>query len=84
MYRIIVRKKVARSFVRLPLNARSAFKHLLDDLRDKGPEYSNFSRLGPSIYHCHLARKWVACWICAGHSMEIEVYYVGSRENAPY
>jgi hypothetical protein len=35
-------------------------------------------------YHCHLAHKWVACWRIREGEIEIEVYYAGSRENAPY
>ena len=35
-------------------------------------------------YHCHLSRDWVACWSYAKTSKTIEVYYAGSRENAPY
>ena len=37
-----------------------------------------------TLYHCHLSYKWVACWQCEGDSITIEVYYAGSRENAPY
>jgi hypothetical protein len=35
-------------------------------------------------YHCHLSNKWVACWKNEKDSIIIEVYYAGSRENAPY
>lgn len=33
-------------------------------------------------YHCHLSRKWIACWENEKGSLTIEVYYAGSRENA--
>jgi len=60
--------------------------NLVDDLRDKGPiqaTWPNFSRIGKNEYHCHLSRKWVACWDWQKETIEIEVYYAGSRENAP-
>lgn len=60
---------------------------LVDDLEDKGPVQSgwpNYSKLGKEKYHCHLGRKWVACWHYEEKSLIIEVYYAGSRENAPY
>lgn len=87
MYKVIVKKKTAKRFNLLPKNAAENLSRLLDDLRDKGPvrpEYPNYSKLGPAKHHCHLARKWVACWSCIENLMEIEVYYVGSRESAPY
>ena len=60
---------------------------LMDDLRDKGPiraGWPNYSKLEKKIYHCHLVMKWVVCWQCENKSIIIEVYYAGSRENAPY
>ena len=33
-------------------------------------------------YHCHLSYHWVACWRHEKETIEIEVYYAGSRENA--
>lgn len=31
-----------------------------------------------------LSYHWVACWIETIEGIELEVTYVGSRENAPY
>jgi hypothetical protein len=31
-----------------------------------------------------LAQRWVACWRWEKGEIEIEVYYAGSREKAPY
>jgi hypothetical protein len=36
------------------------------------------------LYHCHLSYRYVACWTWRKKEIVIEVYYVGSRENAPY
>lgn len=60
---------------------------LVEDLRDSGPiqtKWKNFSQLDKNKYHCHLSRKWVACWEVQKNNLIIEVYYAGSRENAPY
>jgi hypothetical protein len=63
------------------------FGKLVEDLRDKGPlrhDWPNYSKLTERKYHCHLAHKWVACWEWEKETLVIEVYYVGSREKAPY
>ena len=36
------------------------------------------------FFHCHLNYRYVACWTHRQGEIEIEVYYVGSREKAPY
>ena len=46
--------------------------------------WPSYSRLGRVTYHCHLSRDWVACWRWEKGTIEIEVYYAGSREDAPY
>lgn len=49
------------------------------------PQWSNYSKLRDNLYHCHLSYKWVACWKVEDKKLKlIELYYVGSRENAPY
>ena len=48
------------------------------------PSFMNYSKLGEGDYHCHLSRKRVACWKNENGTLTIEVYYVGSRESAPY
>ena len=87
MYEIVIRKKVLRSLRRMPEQIQKKIANLVEDLRDKGPiqsDWPNFSKLSENRYHCHLAYKWVACWLCERNSTKIEVYYAGSRENAPY
>ena len=69
----------------MPVRMQKKMANLVEDLRDNGPirsDWPNFSKLGENRYHCHLAYKWVACW--THENMRIEVYYAGSRENAPY
>ena len=60
---------------------------LVLDPKDKGPEqpgWQNYSKLSETEYHCHLGTSWVARWEHNEDSINIEVYYVGSREKAPY
>ena len=86
-YRVVVLKKAEKSIGELPLRARKRFILLLADLQEKGPvqpKYMNYSRIGDTTYHCHLDYHWVACWRCEKGKLYVEVYYVGSRENAPY
>ena len=65
----------------------AVFAKLVEDLRTSGPVqplYPNYSALGKGKYHFHLSYHWVACWSNEKGKLEIEVYYVGSRESAPY
>jgi mRNA-degrading endonuclease RelE of RelBE toxin-antitoxin system len=87
MYRVIIRKSAIKSVQKMPKKIQFIFESLVDDLIERGPirrEWPNFSKLGKNEYHCHLSHKWVACWYYENDSVIIEVYYAGSRENAPY
>ena len=87
MYRVTVRKAALKKLTKAPESVRILFDELAEDLEAKGPiqtEWPNFSSLGKSKYHCHLAYSWVACWYNETDSTDIEVYYAGSREDAPY
>ncbi len=87
MYNIIIKKSIMKNVLKMPKDIQFHFESLVNDLREKGPvrkEWPNFSRLGKNEYHCHLSHKWVACWYYENDSVVIEVYYAGSRENAPY
>jgi len=71
----------------MPRAEQVAFANLVEDLEHKGPirrEWKNFSKLSENEYHCHLSYLWVACWRFEDEAMEIEVYYAGRREKAPY
>lgn len=72
---------------KLPAAEKVNLNFLIKDLEDKGPirkERSRFSKLGKNKYHCHLSYHWAACWYWEKKTIEIEVTYVGSREDAPY
>lgn len=87
MYTVIVKRKIMRDMRKLPLNVQQLFLRLRNDLASSGPvqpSWMNYSMLSGGNYHCHLGYHHVACWKCENESITIEVYYVGSREGAPY
>ena len=87
MYEVIIRKKVLKTIQKMPISIQMKLENLLEDLHAKGPyrsEWPNYSKLRKNEYHCHLSNKWVACWYYEKDTVIIEVYYAGSRENAPY
>jgi mRNA-degrading endonuclease YafQ of YafQ-DinJ toxin-antitoxin module len=86
-WRVFFRKKVEKNLFKMPMKEQKIFANLVEDLARKGPlrhEWPNFSKLGKNQYHCHLSYSWVACWRMEEQYLEIEVYYAGSREKAPY
>lgn len=87
MYAVVVKKKVQKGLGRLPQAIVAKFGALVSDLERNGPvqtSWMNYSQLGNGDYHCHLSYHYVACWRNENGTITIEVYYVGSRENAPY
>ena len=86
-YRVLTRKKIAGNLDQLPENIKKLLFLLIADLQADGPvqkRWKNFSALGNDRFHCHLTYHYVACWKCRKNEIIIEVYYVGSREKAPY
>ncbi len=80
--------KAAKQAKKLPEREYDTLVALVQDLQLRGavlPDWPNYSKLGGNRYHCHLSYKWVACWTLEDNELKlIEIYYVGSRENAPY
>ena len=86
-YEVVIKKKILKGLRKLPLSVQKKFAVLANDLQDNVPEqpaWQNYSKLSPTEYHCHLGTSWVACWRHEKQTIIIEVYYVGSREKAPY
>lgn len=87
MYDITVKKKALKNIRKLPKDIQIRFAVLLENLKKSGPiqnTWPNYSKLGDNKYHCHLNYHYVACWTYENNTVKVEVYYVGSRENAPY
>lgn len=86
-YVVTLRKRTLRVIQRLPKRVQHRIWLLATDLREHGPVqplWPNYSRLETGAYHCHLLHDWVACWRFDVAKKEVDVYYVGSRQNAPY
>jgi len=86
-YKVKIKKKVNRGLKKLPTNVQKLLFLLVEDLKADSPiqkSWYNFSPLGNDKYHCNLNYRYVACWNYRQGEIEIEVYYVGSREKAPY
>ncbi len=87
-WRVAFTSRAAKQVKKLPQRERDTLIRLVRDLQFRGPiqpGWKNYSKLGKGEYHCHLSYKWVACWrVEDGELRLIEIYYAGSRENAPY
>jgi len=87
MYKVTITKKAIKGIEKMPQQIQEKMAILIKDLNKKGPyrnEWPNYSKLSDNLYHCHLSYKWIACWKYENNTILIEVYYAGSRENAPY
>ena len=87
MFTVKEKRSVQKSVLKMPRKVQSLYRALLLDLEESGPlqpSWRNFSKLGDGKYHCHLNYHWVACWTYQDEILTVEVYYVGSREKAPY
>ena len=89
MWEVKNTRKLEKQTKKLPESIQMLQQALIQDLRVKGPnpgkKWKNFSKLGKDKYHCHLTYHYVACWEVLNNKIKLmEVYYVGSRENAPY
>jgi len=87
-YEIRIKKAVLKNLRGLTEAVQDRFENLVQSLRQTGPTgghiFQNYGKLSENEYHCHLTYHYVACWRQEKHTIIIEVYYVGSRENAPY
>jgi mRNA-degrading endonuclease RelE of RelBE toxin-antitoxin system len=78
----------------LPEEIKYRFYDLIVDLQTNGAILNHRPHFGKikgekDAFHCHLNKgrpTYVACWrLTAENKIEIiEVYYVGTHENAPY
>jgi len=86
-FEVEIKKKELKKLKKIPERVQKKLRLLVLDLEEKGPvllKWSNFSKLSENEYHCHLTYSYVACWRNEEGKLVIEVYYVGSREKAPY
>lgn len=98
MWEIELSSAVKKQAKKLPNKAKDSLKVLLREIQEKGPirkNWPNFSplskrkgRIPPNAYHCHIKKgkpTYVVCWRKENNKIRIiEVFYVGTHENAPY
>jgi mRNA-degrading endonuclease RelE of RelBE toxin-antitoxin system len=89
IWNVEIKKKVQRRLAKLPGDVQEKALALAIDLRNHGKNpgknWKNFSPLSNNTFHCHLSYSYVACWEVINEKIRLmEVYYVGSREDAPY
>ena len=82
----------------LPEKIKSILDLLVKEIEIAGPVrtgWPNYSKLDKrkklipdDAYHCHLKKgnpTYVACWCVIDRTVKfVEVFYVGTHENAPY
>lgn len=88
--------RATKQYERLKKNGiRPSITDIIDllvlELKSLGPErfdWPNYEKLSDVQYHCHLKKgrpTFVACWAVLDNRLkQIEIYYVGTHENAPY
>jgi mRNA-degrading endonuclease RelE of RelBE toxin-antitoxin system len=80
--------KASKQIKQLPKAIFNMLMALEAEIEILGPvrgNWPNYSKLGKEQHHCHLSYKYVACWKVIDKKIQfVEVYYVGSREKAPY
>lgn len=77
----------------LPIAVQKTFLDLAKEIKTNGPYRKDRANYGPlkgkrDLYHCHLEKgrpTYVACWEITNKKLkEVEIYYAGTHENAPY
>lgn len=91
--------KASKQKEKLSEDLQTVLFFLTEDLKIKGgypgdnwPNYGKFKGLkgqkkNDDWRHCHLQKgnpTYVCCWKVFENTKTIEVYYVGTHENAPY
>ncbi len=88
-------KKIEKQAQQLDKRALLSLQVLVDNLKTYGPapgkHWHNYGKLQGKRQgdkrHCHLIKgnpTYVCCWEVYKFDKHIEVYYVGTHENAPY
>jgi hypothetical protein len=89
-WNIRIKRQVQKDFVILPSAVRQQIIALLLEIRYQGPvrgNWKNYSKLGKDKHHCHIKSgkpTYVCCWQAYPALRNVEVYYVGTHEKAPY
>lgn len=93
-WQVKISERAQKQVGKLDQSVHLALRLLVSDLKLYGPipgfrwrNYSKFKGKSQDKRHCHLIRgkpTYVCCWEVFKREKEIEVYYVGTHEKAPY
>lgn len=96
-WEITLSNRAKKEAKKLPKNIKVLFDTLALEMEREGPYRKDWANYGPlkkgSIvpnhsYHCHLKKgnpTYVACWQIGNKNLKkVEIFYVGTHENAPY
>ncbi|MBI1821804.1 MAG: cytotoxic translational repressor of toxin-antitoxin stability system [Nitrospirae bacterium] len=92
-WEVLLSNKASKQVKKLPESVRSVFVALAREMEEYGPYRANWKNYGKlkgseAFFHCHLTSgrpTYVACWEIKDKKIRmLEVYYVGTHENAPY
>lgn len=95
MWLVLVGNRAKKGVKKLSKNALALFDLLLKEIEAAGPYRVNWSHYGKiksgnavELFHCHIQSgrpTLVVCWwVVNKETRTVEIYYVGSHENAPY
>ena len=87
---------VEKQMRNLQTHIKAQLFFLIKEMESLGPHRVAWKNYGPlkrgraipdNAFHCHLKKgrpTYVACWTVNKNEKKIEVFYVGTHENAPY
>lgn len=98
MWEIEISNSARKQVRKLPEKIKDLLDFLLEEIEIRGPVRKNWphfssltkkkGKISAHAYHCHLKKgrpTYVACWKQEDKKIKIvEVFYVGTHENAPY
>lgn len=89
--------KALKQKKRLPEDIAAQLFRLILEIEKNGPIQKGWPHFGPlgktkripkDAYHCHIKSgrpTYVACWTVEDKKVKlVEIFYVGTHENAPY
>jgi hypothetical protein len=97
LWDVVLSPRADKEKLKLPVKIQEQIAFLIKEMEVLGPYRTNWKNYKPlskgrgipeNAFHCHLKKgkpTYVACWqIVNKEKKKIEVYYVGTHENAPY
>ena len=88
--KVIFSSKAGKIFRKLPPILQEKVRSLINEIESLGPVRGNrphFEKYRKGEYRCHLKKgrpTYVACWRDLPAQDAVEVFYLGTREKAPY